>query len=207
LITDIVFDFGNVLYQLDIDGCHNRLASLCGLDKDEFLKRMHPIIARYEKGEIGDENFIWHLQQFNQTLNPREFVEAWNSMLIGIDKKIPQFLSQLSVRYNIYLLSNINGLHARHVDRYLQRVLQEPQFLTQHFKQYFYSHIIHLRKPDAETYAYVSGKISARHHSSVLFIDDNRENIKAAIQYGWRGQWHHPKDDIIDCIEKYLSNH
>ena len=205
MIENLIFDFGNVLYKLDIENCHSKLANLCGLQSDELLNKIAPILQRYEKGEIGDENFIWHLQQYNQTVNPREFVEAWNSMLLGIESHIPQLLSNLAEQYNLYLLSNINGLHARHVDRYLQKRLNEPDFLSRYFKQYFYSHQIHLRKPDLEIYKYVTDQISAT-PSSILFIDDNRDNISAAITFGWKAQWHDPNKNLRDCIDQYLND-
>ncbi len=204
MVSDIVFDFGNVLYQLDIDGCHERLANICKLSVDDFLSLLSPIIARYEKGEIGDENFIWHLQQYNQTINPRELVEAWNSMLVGVDLRIPKLLLDLSQDYNLYLLSNINGLHARHVDRHLSNVLKEPDFLNKYFNNYFYSHLIRLRKPDTEVYQYVSDKIPTS-QGSLLFIDDNMDNVEAALEHGWIAQWHNPQLNIIDCIDGYLQ--
>jgi len=204
MIGDIVFDFGNVLYELDIEGCHQRLADICNLSVSDLTTNLSPILARYEKGEIGDENFIWHLQQYNQTINPRDLVEAWNSMLIGIDKRVPRLLTELSEDYNIYLLSNINGLHARHVDRHLRNVLEDPDFLSKYFDRYFYSHEIHLRKPDTEIYQYVSDRISTPPRS-VLFIDDNEENVKAASRFGWKSQWHDPKHSIIESIADYLE--
>lgn len=205
MINTIVFDFGNVLYDLDIDGCVNRLTEICGLDRAIFTERFGPIIHRYEQGQVSDENIIWHFQQTNPTISPRLIVEAWNSMLIGIDDSVFPMLEKLGQCYKIYLLSNINGFHARHIDRYLKRVLGQPDFLDRYFDQVFYSHVIQMRKPQERIYQYVTEQTNVREFNEILFIDDNRENVEAARQYGWKASLHSPDLRIADQIQTYID--
>ena len=61
-----------------------------------------------------------------------------------------------------------------------------------------------MRKPDTEIYQYVTETLKVN-KSDILFIDDLPENIAAAQSYGWHGQVHFPKDEIIDNIDNYLS--
>ena len=205
MIKTIIFDFGNVLIDLDVDTCVKRLMDICGLDETGFRERFTPVLLKYEQGQIGDENMIWHFQQCNQEINPREIVKAWNSMLLTIDKSVPVMLDELKTEYHLHLLSNINGFHARWIDRYLSKELNKPDFLTSYFGQVFYSHEIHMRKPQRRIYDYVTKQINVADLSEVLFIDDKLENVEAAQAYGWNAIQHDPKLRIADKISDYLQ--
>ena len=208
MIKTIIFDFGNVLYDLDIDGCIDRLATIASLNREALIQQLTPVIERYEQGKVSDENLVWHVQQHNQTINPRLIVEAWNSMLVSIDASVLPMLERLQKVYNLYLLSNINGFHARHVDRYLRNTLNDPEFLTTHFEKVYYSHELRMRKPQPEIYDYVTKDIGKDNNQSldhILFIDDNKDNIAAANAYGWSTILHNPALRIAEQIDGYIS--
>lgn len=206
MIKALIFDFGNVLFDLDIEGCVQRLVDICDMNREEFRIAFTPILQRYEMGQIGDENMVWHFQQYNPKINPRKIVEAWNSMLIGIEPDVLSMLDKLKKEYQLYLLSNINGFHARYIDRYLIKELDEPEFLNKYFDQVFYSHQIGMRKPQRQIYTYVSKIIHLEDLSQALFIDDNRENIEAAKAYGWSVVLHDPSTKIADMIDGYIKS-
>ncbi len=205
MIKTIIFDFGNVLIDLDVDTCINRLRDICGLDESAFRERFTSVLLKYEQGQIGDENMIWHFQQCNKEINPREIVKAWNSMLLTIDASVLTMLDGLKADYNLHLLSNINGFHARWIDRYLSKEMNKSDFLTHYFDKVFYSHEIHMRKPQERIYNYVTKEIEVTDLSEILFIDDKLENVAAAKAYGWNAILHIPSDRIANKISDYLK--
>ncbi len=175
------------------------------IGSEAYNTRLRLVFEQYERGEISDETLIWNFQQFNSTLNPRLFVEAWNSMLVGMHPNVLDLLKKLKDTYNLTLLSNINGFHARYISRYLKAEYGLTDFLTQYFDQYFYSHEIGMRKPEHRIYQHVSDCLAVDELSNILFIDDNLENVTAAISYGWTAVHHDPSIPIDQAIDTYLT--
>lgn len=59
-------------------------------------------------------------------------------------------------------------------------------------------------KPDPRAYEYVE-RISGLKGESILLIDDNYDNIKAAVEYGWCGYWV-PDNDIKGYVESVTND-
>lgn len=203
-IKHIIFDFGNVLFNIDIEGCINRLENLLEIDNVRDNIPYH-ILQRYEKGEISDETFVWHLQQYNAKVNPAEIVSCWNGMLLGMNNSTVKMLKKLKEDYKLYILSNINGFHARHIDFYMRDEMKLPNFKHELFDQVFYSHEIRMRKPENRIYTYLQEKIDAP-TNTFLFIDDLAENVNAAKLHGWNAIQHKPELEISQLIDSYLTN-
>lgn len=205
--SHIVFDFGNVLFDLDIDGCYSRIEQLLTIPigKEVYNKSLRIVFEKYERGEISDETLIWNFQQFNPSLDPRLFVEAWNSMLVGMQPDVFDMLTDLRKEYTVSLLSNINAFHARFIHRYLEKEYGVSDFLQTYFDNYFYSHEIGMRKPEQRCYNHVMCSIKATLASDILFIDDNLENVNAAKALGWNAKYHNPQYHITKVITNYLS--
>lgn len=200
----IVFDFGNVLIDLDFKKCIGLFEETLKVDWQKGLPESAlNALKKYEKGEISDEALIWAFQQFNPQADPRDLIYAWNSILGEI--KAPRFdmLKNLAGQYKLAILSNINNLHLIEIHKYLETRYNETTFEDKYFDIVFYSHLIGMRKPDVEIYQHVTDNLGVE-RSNILFIDDMQQNIDAALNYGWKAARHVPGTEIVDNIEQYI---
>jgi len=202
----IIFDFGNVLINLDFDDCFQNFERILNVDWSErrlpqFLKDS---IYQYDKGLINDDQFVQSFLKLNGSSNYNEIVEAWNSLLRDIPSERFNFLEKLSGKFNLILLSNINNLHLDCVHNYLVNEFDISDFEERYFDKVFYSHIIGKRKPDNEIYQFVTNALNIA-PQDILFIDDLKENVKAAQQNLWNAVVHRPTDDIVTMMPIYLK--
>jgi len=204
-IKTIIFDFGGVLFDIDYRITERAFSKLLAhpfsFEEAQGLKR---VLKQYETGKINTETFIWNIQKHcGPTVQGRDIMKAWNSMLLGFPKERIDFLIELRNKYKVFLLSNINEMHAGFVDRYVKKYYKMPQWQTQCFDKIYYSHIIQLRKPTKSIYRYVLKDAGIKATES-LFIDDLLENIKGAKSVGLYAKLHNPQDEIINKLDSYL---
>ena len=179
MIKNIVFDFGDIFINLDKEATFKELAKL-GVDQitDEMLAIAH----QYEKGEITTNDFIDFFYQ-NFKINKSDLVRAWNAILLDFPKHRLQFLKELvaSDKYRLFLLSNTNEMHIEWIrNNWGIEVFQD---FKNCFEQFYLSHEIHFRKPNADIYEFVlnENKLKAE---ETFFIDDTLENTMAAEKVG-----------------------
>ena len=64
MIKNIVFDFGGVLLNLDMNLTYEALTEVTGIDlTGEIPSNILKVLLGYEKGEINTETFLWNLQK------------------------------------------------------------------------------------------------------------------------------------------------
>ena len=201
----IVFDFGNVLIDLNYQAHFDAFNKLFGeLNYDDgYVREYRDALINYEKGLISDDAFIWALQQGNLQVNPRLIVQAWNDLIGNMNERRFEMLEKLSNDYKLYILSNINNFHIKYIHKYLSNTFAIHDFESRYFEEVFYSHDIKMRKPDTEIYEYVGKQISLP-PQDIFFIDDREENTEAAKHLGWKAQVHDATNDIADKIDQYL---
>ncbi len=203
VIRNILFDFGNVLYDLDEARTEGLLREVldplkCGDLEEQVL---HP----YERGECSEEAFINRLQRRSHT--PRDgsyYLHAWNAMLLGMPSHRLAMLGQLRKRYALYLLSNINRSHLSALRRQLAGMPEAEDFEQRYFDAVFYSCEIGHRKPEPKCFHYVLAHAGILAGES-LFVDDRSENIEAARRLGFRVHRHDPASEIGDSIFNLVS--
>ena len=162
-------------------------------------------LTQYETGKINTETFIWKIQKFcNNEVQGRDVMNAWNSMLLSIPKERLDFLIELRRDYKIYLLSNINEMHADFADRFIKKNYSMANWQEVCFDKIYYSHIIQKRKPNKSVYQYVIEDARIIPDQS-LFIDDLTKNVQVAKRSGLKAVRHNPEDEIIEKLESYLS--
>lgn len=206
-MKNIIFDFGNVLFDLDLPriGQHFQAywgeKALVARDKLNAAK----VFNLYETGGLSTEEFVNDLRfAVEPYLTEEQVVNAWNSIFLGMPRERFDLLTRLRERYNVFLLSNINDLHARYVDDYMLREHGFTDFQTQFFDGVYYSHLIRLRKPDREIYEYVLADAELVPEETVFF-DDLEENVEAAKAVGIQGILKRPEDDILALLEPFLN--
>jgi putative hydrolase of the HAD superfamily len=197
---NIVFDFGNVLFDLDLPAFERQMRMLTGAafegGKDRLLKEK--VFELYETGGLSTEEFLEKMAGcFQPAVSTEQVENAWNAIFIGMPRYRFDWLLQLRRRYKVFLLSNINDLHERWIADYMQREHGLPDYESRYFDGVYFSHLIRLRKPWPEIYEYVLADAELLPEET-LFFDDLPENIAAARKVGIQGVWHPPGTEICE---------
>jgi len=173
-IKHIVFDFGNVLFDLDFPGCYQKFYSALGLTNTfpNFPKELEEVFFSYEKGVASEEEMLRRINKYAPALTIEQFKVLWNSLLVSMPKQRIDWVKQLGAIHNIYLLSNINNWHRKAIDFYLLKHYKIQQFERNYFKKYFYSYEMGLRKPEPKIYKEVELALNAS-PQEIFFISVN----------------------------------
>ena len=198
MIRNIIFDFGNVLFDLDLAAFEREMKNLLG-DRfaavKEKLSRTN-VFELYETGGLSTEEFVAKIAQSSEPALPPEWVvAAWNAIFIGMPHHRFELLLRLRQQYKVFLLSNINDLHERWIADYMLREHKLADYESIHFDAVYFSHLIRLRKPTREAFEYVLADAEIRPEETVFF-DDLPENVETARLTGIKGVWHEPGTEI-----------
>ncbi len=211
-IENVVFDFGNVLLDIDIPRTFDSLTHFLGEDFREKIQKIYPngdIFDDFEVGLIDETTFLSTLRlTCNAPVSIKSLREAWNAMLLRIEPKRLDMLLDLRKNYRVFLLSNTNSTHLDWVDGYLRVVFgfDISVFNTRFFEKTFYSHEIGLRKPNRNIYNFVAQNANLN-PATTIFYDDNAQNIEAAKAEGWQAILHPIGAEIVtDVTIRHLLN-
>jgi glucose-1-phosphatase len=199
-IRNLLFDLGNVIVDIDIEGAYTRLGNLFRSDaRKEVIEKA---LLDYECGRISTDIFInAMLSQSEQKFQALDVIEAWNSMLIGVPEYRLDMLDKLRSKYNVYLLSNTNALHLEWVHRYMRRVHKVESFEQQYFDHAYYSHLVGDRKPNASFFRFIS-EDAFMTPALTLFMDDMQANIDAADALGFQTYLVKPGEEIAEYLKR-----
>ena len=113
-VKNIIFDLGNVLYDIDFEIMYKRFHEL-GIPNFEnhfTLNQSDPLFFDLEKGFIDEVTFCSRFNQlYNLSLNKDQIIEAWNSLLIGFREKSLDWLKSNQSNFSLFLYSNTNQPH------------------------------------------------------------------------------------------------
>jgi len=203
----IVFDFGNIFLDLNYERCFDRFTKLLGFEisKNTVPEALLKTFNLHEMGKITDEEWIWAFQKINDQIKPREIIDAWNDLLIGVPSHRLPFIENVRKDYKVYMLSNINAVHEAWVDRHMKEVHKVDDFKNDYFDRYFYSHHLGMRKPNDDIYLHVEKTLEDDGIIDFLFIDDTVANVETAKRLGWKAVIHDPKLEITERLNRYLQ--
>jgi putative hydrolase of the HAD superfamily len=207
MIKNVLFDLGNVLFDLDLSRIDTGFRQLMGAPYDQVHDQL---LARrffnlYETGGISTEEFVHTLcHAVEPVLSPESVVAVWNSIFLDFPKARLDMLLQLRQTHSVFLLSNINELHADWIDAYMLRTHGLSDYRALYFDGAYYSHLIRLRKPDADAFEYVLADAEMDPRETV-FIDDVPENVAGAEAVGMRALCKSPEVDVAQLIMGYLA--
>jgi putative hydrolase of the HAD superfamily len=180
MITAIAFDWGGVFTEGTFDSRAVRnLASACRASVEQVSASYFPLMTQVEAGSMGLAEFhqefvvrsglVIEAQTFRETFlgSVRERAEMY-----GLVARIP-------AHYTVGMLSNNAPelCHAVRGDPRLRRI--------EHF---VFSNEIGVRKPDLAAFAALSAALGVPPEQTV-FIDDNTDNIDAALGLGFHALW------------------
>jgi putative hydrolase of the HAD superfamily len=184
-VKNLIFDLGNVLYDIDFKKMNTAFTSIGIEDIDQLftLNKSHPLFLDLEMGFVNENEFYEGVRALvNLPLSNEQIQFAWNALLIGFRKTSIEWINQNNTKYNTFLYSNTNQIHHDHfIAEFGNNVANYP--FVSLFKTPYYSHEMGMRKPDPASFTYILEK-EGLVASETLFIDDNEPNIIAAASVG-----------------------
>lgn len=200
----IIFDFGNVIIDIDFELVFKGFAESSGKSVEAVKKRMEDsqVFRRYESGFFENPEFREVIRQtIGFPFNDAEIDRIWNSMLLHIPPNRIELIRYLNTKYPVYLLSNTNPLHIHWCNEYLKEKFAINS-VHELFKKVFLSYEIELWKPDELIYKHVLNEINLS-AKDVIFFDDNMANIEAARNVGIQSVQITPKFGIMDYFKEH----
>jgi putative hydrolase of the HAD superfamily len=180
----IIFDLGGVIIDLDyqLTIAAFKELGIIDFDSDYSQAQQSKLFDDFETGKISAQHFINCLLPFLKPgTSPNKVVNAWNAMILSVQSSKIDLLLSLREKYPLFLLSNTNELHVPKVRREWSKVTSKP--MEDFFDHIYFSHEIHLRKPNSEIFQLVCDQ-QLLIPEKTLFIDDSIQHIKGAEMIG-----------------------
>ncbi len=178
-VKALIFDIGNVIFDISFDLVFLHAQKLTGRDAQELksLFTFNEVFESFERGHVTPEEFT---REFNRqtrlNLSLEQFDACWNAIYLDAFPGIGDLLQTLKTTYRVVALSNTNILHT---NDWLLRYAP----IVGLFERLFLSNEMGERKPDARAYQMVLEYLEMQPHE-VLFLDDKIENIHGAAALG-----------------------
>jgi len=186
-IKNIIFDYGNVIFKIDFLKTQHSFTELGIKNVERFFAHAghDPIFNEFEKGSISSAEFRDGVRRIADSpeLTDEQIDIAWNTLLIGVPAENHEIVLKAKERYRTFLLSNINEIHMNYIHNYLKQefhVENNDPF----FEKVYYSHLMGMRKPDAEIFQFVL-RDAGLDPEETLYIDDSPQHIQGALNAGF----------------------
>jgi putative hydrolase of the HAD superfamily len=182
---NLIFDLGNVLYDIDFKKMNAGFTSLGIKDIETHftLNQSHQLFLDLEMGFINEQAFFDGFRKLsNLPVTNDQITIAWNSLLVGFRKSSIQWVKENNKTYPTFLYSNTNQIHCDHFIPEFEREVADYPFEAL-FQKPYYSHKMGMRKPDPVSFTYILEK-EGLVAGETLFVDDNEPNIIAAASVG-----------------------
>ena len=183
-IKNIIFDLGGVFLEVNYQNTKTQFENLGIEDFDKYFMQHHsnPLFANFEKGLISNEDFFEGFRKETKTnLSDGDITVAWNAMLGDFFPGAVEWLLSIKDNYKIFLFSNTNQVHH---DAFIPKFSEKYNlFLDDLFIKAYYSHKLHLRKPDGKSFQTIIDEQQLIPQET-LFIDDTEINTIGAKETG-----------------------
>ncbi|MEM6815212.1 MAG: HAD family phosphatase [Bacteroidota bacterium] len=186
-IDAIIFDFGNVLIDLDYPRIIQEFKKVATKNQDNIRKLImnSKVMMKFETGEIGPERFRASVNKIlGMDLSEDNFDQIWNSMLKSITKERMDKVLKIRDKFDTYILSNSNILHEIAFEEMVMDATGKLS-IREYVKKTYFSHEVGMRKPNRDIYEFVIEDIN-NYASRMLFLDDRLDNIEAARAVGMK---------------------
>jgi putative hydrolase of the HAD superfamily len=204
-VKNIIFDLGNVLYDIDFNNMYAQFDAL-GIPNFENhfkLNKCDQLFYDVEKGFIDQVGFCEGFNQlYNLSLSHTQIISAWNSLLVGFRKESMNWIKANQGKFPMFLYSNTNQIHCDYVlPQYEREIGGDFEKL---FKKPYYSHHMGMRKPDPASFQYILDQ-EGLNAAETLFIDDNEPNVIGAASVGLQVLYLQPGMFIETELPKILG--
>ncbi len=181
-IKNIIFDYGNVIFEINFKNAQTAFARLGIEDVENFFshKKHNTLFDDFEVDNISPADFRAKIRVManNLNLSDCQIDDAWNSLLIGVSGNNHQVLLEVKQRYRTFLLSNNNQIHYNWIIAYLNREFGLKNYQN-YFEKAYFSQQMRLRKPNVAIFNQVI-KENNLDPAQTLFIDDSPQHVEGA---------------------------
>lgn len=184
-IKNIIFDFGGVIIRIDYHRIAATFKNFAVHNFDQLYSQLHQsaLFDDFEKGLISPQQFRDELRGISGIgLTDDQIDEGWNAILIDLPKENINVLSSLKKTHRLFLLSNTNAIHEKAFTEIMFRDFGK-NVLEENFEKIYFSHHIHMRKPDLQIFERVMNENNLRPEET-LFVDDSMQHIEGAKKAG-----------------------
>lgn len=198
-LKNIIFDLGAVLIDIDYKKTEQAFIQLGYYNFEQMYSQYgaDKLFEKLETGRISNADFYKTILALNNNVNTAfEIKDAWNKILLDWRAESLDFLETIAPMYKLFLLSNTNAIHKT---AFLASLKKETgrNIIDNLFIKSYYSHEIHLRKPNDDIFEFVAKDAHIKKEES-LFIDDSYNNIETAKKLGFKTHLLLPTERIED---------
>ncbi|MEQ8523016.1 MAG: HAD-IA family hydrolase, partial [Vicingaceae bacterium] len=201
-IDNIILDLGGVLLNIDHRITQQAFIDMGIADFDDLYSqsRQNGIFDRYEKGLISTDDFISFIQELFPDEIPSDsaIVQAWNAMILDFPEDRLKMLEELSNNYKVLLLSNTNELHYREFVKIFEESFNKQ--ISDIVDESYFSHELGMRKPEKDIFEHVLDENNLVPETT-LFIDDTKQNIKAAKKLKLKTNYLESNVEIVELVQ------
>ncbi len=175
---NIIFDLGNVLNHCDLEYGVGKVARNCVSDAEAIHSWLahSDVIDRFDGGKLTDQGFHEELaREFGWSGTLEELSQIWQDMLRPNDEMIALMSELQEQGFRVYVLSNINPMHAQ--------LIHGPLDFIKRADGYVFSCECGMIKPEAEIFHHLLHKFKIKAEETI-FIDDRPQNVSAASALG-----------------------
>jgi putative hydrolase of the HAD superfamily len=182
-IKAVIFDLGRVLIDFDHWIAAKKLAVLTNKNPQELYDLFFDsrLVQSFEEGKISPQDFFQKIKEMlGLKIGFEEFVPLWSEIffLTEENQKVYRLAKQLSSRYTVALLSNVNTLHFEYIKKSF------PVFDA--FHHIFASCELGFIKPHPLIYQKVLDILEIK-PAETFYVDDRAELVAEAKKLGIRG--------------------
>ena len=195
-ISTLIFDFGGVLIDLDMNQSILNFKKLGVENVENYLSNFGQsgFFMQLEKGKISAEEFRSEIRKMTtNTITDKEIDDAWNAFLVRIPSEKLDIVYQLRKKFRVIMLSNTNAIHFPYAERtffsYKNRSIDE------YFDKCYRSYDMKMAKPDAEIFEAILNQEQVAPNQCLL-LDDGPKNIEQAQKLGFQTYFVDPKEDL-----------
>lgn len=185
-LKNIIFDYGNVIFEINFKRTQNALLQLGITNVEAFFahKNHNQLFDNFETNAISTDEFRAGIRiaAHNNDLTNQQIDDAWNSLLIGVSANNHDVLLEMKAKYRTFLLSNNNAIHYDWIIKHIKENYNINNY-DNYFEKAYFSHLMELRKPNVNIFEQVI-KENNLNPSETLFIDDSPQHIEGAKKAG-----------------------
>lgn len=197
----VCFDVGGVLVRISQSWQEAVERAQVSWNRSESEPMLLPdleILNEYQAGRLGYTEYLNGLADF-LSVTPAAAETVHHSILQEEYPGIPELVADIRAHDCITaVLSNTNQPH-------WDDLLNPAKFPTvASIDAPHASHLIGHGKPEPTIYAEFN-RLTKSTPADVIFFDDNRANVDAAIAFGWRAYWIDPWGDTVNQMRGILE--
>lgn len=181
MIKNIIFDLGGVILKHKSTLMEDILSKMFPDQKQQAWELYKIHIDKLRTGNINSKKLIRILKkELKSRISLNKLMNIWILEFekhAEIDYKILELILNLKKSYNVFMLTDTIDVH----DDY-----NSKRGIYSHFKLVVKSFEEGLRKPSKEAFQNLLKKVKSN-PQKCLFIDDLKENVKAAEKVGMKG--------------------